>query len=103
MFIIGVEQEKEAKPTSYQRGQRDIMYNVKNSFKDKDAQVGREEAQSNSHDSELADAFARSNGRPVATLERRNPMECAADLKIFTTTILAGSDRIGIILRQRHA
>lgn len=67
------------------------------------AQVGREEAQSNSHDSELADAFARSNGRPVATLERRNPMECAADLKIFTTTILAGSDRIGIILRQRHA
>lgn len=83
--------------------QRDTGIMLKNSFKDKDVQVGREEAQSNSHDSELADAFARSNGRPVATLERRNPMECAADLKIFTTTILAGSDRIGIILRQRHA
>lgn len=83
--------------------QCDMGIMLKNSFKDKDVQVGREEAQSNSHDSELADAFARSNGRPVATLERRNPMECAADLKIFTTTILAGSDRIGIILRQRHA
>lgn len=83
--------------------QRDMGIMLKNSFKDKDVQVGRKEAQSNSHDSELADAFARSNGRPVATLERRNPMECAADLKIFTTTILAGSDRIGIILRQRHA
>ena len=27
--------------------------------------------QSNSHDSELADAFARSNGRPAATLEEK--------------------------------
>jgi len=30
-------------------------------------------------------------------------VECAPGLKIFTTTILAASDRIGIILRQRHA
>lgn len=33
---------------------------------------------------------------------KRNPVECTPGLKIFTTTILAASDRIGIVLRQRH-